>query len=189
MLKQLADGLRQLHEAHILHRDIKPANIFVRTRNPLDICLADFGISCFDAGLSAPPNKAFSLRYASLNQLEGYSRKADDWWSVGIVLHELLCGPHPFDSKSEEEIKKTLINSNIPRLPKRLDAKWQEVVDGLLDIDPNRRWGYEQVQAWCNGSATTPRQKAIDHQPQTQQIAGTPYFDPQGHTKQVVESK
>lgn len=41
----LAKGLLYLHDNNIIHRDIKSSNILVRSINPIECVIADFGIA------------------------------------------------------------------------------------------------------------------------------------------------
>ena len=156
ILAQLSEGLHQLHEREIVHRDIKPGNIFLRSADPVDLCLADFGIASFGGGKPLLGNKHFTLKYASPTQLgAGSVEFADDWWSVGMVMLELLSGRHCFEGMSRDEII-----VQIPRLkvvlPARLEKTWQVMLEGLLALRPDDRWGYEQVKRWLDRPATTP---------------------------------
>ena len=156
VLAQLSEGLHQLHEKEIVHRDIKPGNIFLRSADPVDLCLADFGIASFGGGKPLLGNKHFTLKYASPTQLgAGSVEFADDWWSVGMVMLELLSGRHCFEGMSRDEII-----VQIPRLkvvlPARLEKTWQVMLEGLLALRPDDRWGYEQVKRWLDRPATTP---------------------------------
>lgn len=42
--RELSSALRYVHELGIVHRDIKPENVLVRSLEPLDLVLADFGL-------------------------------------------------------------------------------------------------------------------------------------------------
>jgi serine/threonine protein kinase len=45
LLKQCVAGLRHLHAVGIIHRDLRAANVLVDTLDPLQVYLADFGVS------------------------------------------------------------------------------------------------------------------------------------------------
>ena len=45
ILRQLMEGVKYLHDSHIMHRDLKPANLLVSSHGVLKI--ADFGTSFF----------------------------------------------------------------------------------------------------------------------------------------------
>ena len=44
-LAQILQALLVIHSFSIMHRDLKPQNIFVRSVEPIELCLADFDVS------------------------------------------------------------------------------------------------------------------------------------------------
>ena len=42
---QIAQALTRVHAKGIIHRDVKSSNIFVKTIEPISLCLGDFGNS------------------------------------------------------------------------------------------------------------------------------------------------
>jgi serum/glucocorticoid-regulated kinase 2 len=69
-----------------------------------------------------------------------------DWWSVGIVIYQLLCGkaPHDFegmnDDGNEEKYKKKICNDKI-EFKGNYTADMKSLITGLLTIDPTKRLG------------------------------------------------
>jgi serine/threonine protein kinase len=87
-LQQGLDGLKYLHSRGIVHRDIKPENILVSSREPLSICLSDFGLAS-----NKYPLKTFcgSLKYCAPEVFSGHEyTSAVDIWSLGLVVLWLL---------------------------------------------------------------------------------------------------
>eukprot|EP00887_Chlorella_sp_A99_P003629 scaffold7.g3629.t1 len=67
--------------------------------------------------------------------------KAVDWWSVGVLLFEMLCGVPPFRAKGRNQLQK-LITAAKFKLPPYLSTEAHSLVKGLLQKDPTRRLGY-----------------------------------------------
>ena len=45
IIPQLVSGVKHIHSMGWSHRDIKPANVLVTSVNPIQVALADFGLS------------------------------------------------------------------------------------------------------------------------------------------------
>ncbi|KAM3374844.1 putative serine/threonine protein kinase IREH1 [Capsicum galapagoense] len=66
-----------------------------------------------------------------------------DWWSVGIILFELIVGVPPFNAEHPQKIFDNILNRKIPWpvVPEEMSAEAQDLIDGLLTEDPNMRLG------------------------------------------------
>ncbi|KAJ1971748.1 hypothetical protein H4R35_005081 [Dimargaris xerosporica] len=107
-IAEMVLAIAELHRLGYVHRDIKPQNILIDAKG--HIKLADFG-SCIrlDAnGLVTSKVPVGTCDYISpevLRAREGnkaYTQSCD-WWSLGIVIYEMLQGDPPFYSESIPE--------------------------------------------------------------------------------------
>mmetsp|Transcript_5702 Transcript_5702/g.7974 ORF Transcript_5702/g.7974 Transcript_5702/m.7974 type:complete len:872 (-) Transcript_5702:25-2640(-) len=65
-----------------------------------------------------------------------------DWWSVGVVLFELIVGVPPFDSTEPEEVFEQILKRDIPWDAVVMSAEAADLIDQLTQIDPTQRLGY-----------------------------------------------
>ena len=171
VLRELGEAVVHLHAQGILHRDLKPANILMRTLEPLDLVLTDFGIASLDGGGDLHlTNANRTASYSAPEALTGVVSAGSDWWSVGVMVLELLQGVHPFAGMSEQVINFQLVSKGI-QLPKDLDPDWSELLKGLLTRDHEQRWRWEQVEKWLGGARNQAthyegdRQETYTHKP------------------------
>jgi len=153
VLRELDEALRHVHQLGIEHRDLKPANVLVRSRNPLDLVLTDFGIA------SAMES---THRFTSTNRTVWYAppeamgsmggevyRTRWDYWSLGIIVVEMLTGAHPFANQSDQVATSRLLLRPTDELVEHVsDPQWQKLCRGLLRRDPKSRWDGDAVQRW-----------------------------------------
>ena len=150
VLRELAEALEDLHYVDILHRDIKPANILIRSLEPLDIVLSDFGISSVAELSLHQTSMSRTVGYSAPEALSGTISKASDWWSVGMVMLELMSGRRAFEGMSEAQVNLHLISRDVV-VPGSIPVNWQRIIKGLLTRDYVKRWGVEQVKGWIEG--------------------------------------
>ena len=157
LVRELADAIRCLHENGIVHCDIKPPNVLVRSLDPPDLVLTDFGISSLLA--SDASNKMTGLKGTPMYWApEAFSRmigRPCDWWGLGMIVLELLTGKHPFEGMTDSQIIRKLTIGNV-EVPAFLDLGWSLLVKGLLTKNDARRWGYDEVVRWLTGARGIP---------------------------------
>ncbi|KAL2463005.1 putative serine/threonine protein kinase IREH1 [Forsythia ovata] len=66
-----------------------------------------------------------------------------DWWSVGVILFELIVGIPPFNAEHPQKIFDNILNCKIPwpRVPEEMSPEAHDLIDQLLTEDPNERLG------------------------------------------------
>jgi serine/threonine protein kinase len=144
-LAQLAEGLGALHRAGKVHRDVKPSNILVTHEGR--VVLLDFGLV---AELEDAHERRVvgTVDYMAPEQALGTTPgAAADWYAVGAVLYEALCGRPPFVGPTMEVLMgKQRIDPMPPShhsasVPKYLD----ELSLALLAREPSWRPGEREI--------------------------------------------
>jgi len=155
VLRELTDAVAALHAENILHRDLKPANVLVRTIEPLNLVLTDFGISSvMDISLHVTSVNR-TAAYSAPEAMTGVVSKASDWWSVGVMVMELLQGAQPFAGLDERAVNFALVMRGIA-VPKAIPTEWQSLLKGLLTRDHAKRWNEVQIGQWLDGKTNIP---------------------------------
>ncbi len=139
-LHQLSEGLTYLHGEGRLHRDIKPSNVLVSDEGRvvlLDFSLVtELGSTAGSGEISGTP-----AYMAPLGEPGAPFTPADDWYSVGVMLFEVLTGTLPFTGRLFEVLQaKSSLDAPSPRalipsVPGHLD----QLCRGLLSREPARR--------------------------------------------------
>lgn len=149
---QLAAGLARLHGAGIVHRDLKLENVLVAETAPLRLVITDFGLSKAIEQSVVFASSSRTLAYAAPESLSGQVSPARDWWSLGMIVRELLTGRPPFLGMSETAVVDHLATRPIDN-DDLADPRLRLLCRGLLTRDPRRRWGADEVTAWRGGTS------------------------------------
>jgi serine/threonine protein kinase len=158
ILRQLVEGLAALHRAGIQHRDLKPSNILIESETPLEVVLTDFGSSAL-ATMTLLTQVRTTLAYAAPETLTGMYSRASDYWSLGIVLIEILTGQNPLQWSGSSKIASyQIVQGKVP-IPDTLPVNWQRLLKGLLERDHYKRWDEARILGWLveNRNSAEPK--------------------------------
>ena len=159
VLQEIASALQALHAENVTHRDLKPGNVFVRSTEPLDLVLGDFGFAR-DLQISAElMSIAGTFHYTAPEVMNvGEVSPAADWWSLGVIVFELLTGHTPFvDESGRRETNHHQVRADVVRgdysLAEVTDERWLLLLRGLLNRSRRHRWAETQVLEWLAGAS------------------------------------
>ncbi|KAA8583603.1 hypothetical protein FQN60_014811, partial [Etheostoma spectabile] len=64
--------------------------------------------------------------------------RAVDWWGLGVVTYEMMCGRLPFYNQDHEKLFELILMEDI-KFPRTLSSDAKSLLSGLLIKDPNKR--------------------------------------------------
>uniref|UniRef100_A0A8C2XPA5 non-specific serine/threonine protein kinase n=1 Tax=Cyclopterus lumpus TaxID=8103 RepID=A0A8C2XPA5_CYCLU len=137
---EIVSALDYLHSAKIVYRDLKLENLMLDKDGHVKI--TDFGL-CKEGITDAATMKTFcgTPEYLAPEVLEDndYGR-AVDWWGLGVVTYEMMCGRLPFYNQDHEKLFELILMEDI-KFPRTLSSDAKSLLSGLLIKDPNKRLG------------------------------------------------
>lgn len=191
VFSQLLSALGVLHRCDqqdrcIVHGDIKPSNVLIdRYRTGWVFALSDFETAIhLQPGQRAAPCGRCSTAYAAPEVLAGAIGVAADYWSLGMVMLELIAGRPVFEGRDEGQIRRLLATVWQPDLQGIEQSEWRALLAGLLERNPATRWQQREGLRWLEGdpaiisAGLTLAGESAAAQPLT--VAGTRVFSARG---------
>merc|ERR1712096_197602 len=136
---QTGAGFAHIHDSNIIHRDLKPENILLDSQGYSK--LTDFGF----AKIVPPGQRTYTLcgtpEYIApevlLNKGHG---KPVDWWTLGILIYEMIVGQPPFCDEEPMGIYQKILAGKV-YFPKYFDKHAKALVKKLVTADLSKRYG------------------------------------------------
>lgn len=134
-IAEISQAIYHLHTvAGVVYRDLKPENVLLNAQG--HVVLTDFGLSSMDevchSILGTP-------QFTAPEVLKGdeYSYPAD-WWSMGIMMFDLLTGETPFTGNNKKTIFDKILKKNL-QIPNYLSEDAKDLLRKLINKNPNKR--------------------------------------------------
>ena len=155
---QIAEGLAAAHDKGIVHRDLKPENVLMT--KPGQVKIADFGLARLadDGGgkegsqmITAERDRTATgtvmgtVAYMSPEQARG--ERVDfrsDQFALGIIVHELATGRHPFRRATSPETLTAILREDPPSMSapgSAVPAPLGRIVARCLEKNEDGRYG------------------------------------------------
>ncbi|KAI6218583.1 Aurora kinase [Aphelenchoides besseyi] len=138
---QVADALDYCHQKNVLHRDIKPENILIDMNG--DLKIADFGWSVHSA--SNRKTLCGTMDYLPPEMVTNKPHGVQvDYWTVGVLCYELLCGKPPFECNNNKDTYKRIAKAEFT-VPEHISDDACDLIERLLVVNPTDRLNLKDV--------------------------------------------
>ncbi|GFU12508.1 hypothetical protein NPIL_455051 [Nephila pilipes] len=145
---QICLALQYIHFQNILHRDLKSQNIFLTRYNLIKV--GDFGIARMLKNPEELAKTAIGTPYylsPEIYQRKPYNYKSDIW-ALGCILFEMATLEHAFKADDFLHLVYLILRGKRKELPRNCSAVIQNLVNDLLDSDPEKRPSTEEILAY-----------------------------------------
>merc|ERR1712176_1137562 len=131
------EGFSHLHERRIIYRDLKPENLLLNDLGHVKV--TDMGLAKFVIGKTYTTCGTPDYFAPELISSSGHTN-AVDWWTLGILLFELMSGHPPFESAYPMQIyAKVMKGINKVPFPVKCQGTVGELIKALLKFEPSER--------------------------------------------------
>ena len=141
-IAEIVLALGFLHKNNFLYRDLKPENILLDKNG--HVKLTDFGLS--KVLLEKTNDRAYTIcgtpQYLApeIVKCKGYD-KTVDWWSLGVLMYEMLSGRLPLKIPKGKPLDYSYYKQKID-MPNNFTEDAKQILSELLSVEPKKRLGY-----------------------------------------------
>ncbi|CCW62323.1 unnamed protein product [Phytomonas sp. EM1] len=134
-MAELVLAIEHIHRHDVAHRDIKPENILLDAEGHLR--LNDFGLAHGNFSKYARRSFVGSAEYVAPELVRCEKQTlALDWWSLGVLLYEMLHGCTPFRAKNNNEVYENILNKELDLSDQRIfTPEAASLIQNLLTRD------------------------------------------------------
>eukprot|EP00520_Triparma_pacifica_P018438 CAMPEP_0118652076 /NCGR_PEP_ID=MMETSP0785-20121206/11123_1 /TAXON_ID=91992 /ORGANISM="Bolidomonas pacifica, Strain CCMP 1866" /LENGTH=334 /DNA_ID=CAMNT_0006544565 /DNA_START=71 /DNA_END=1071 /DNA_ORIENTATION=- len=134
---ELILALKYLHELKVCYRDLKPENVLLEEDGHIKLC--DFGLAKIIA------DRTWTLcgtaEYLAPEMIENVGHGLSvDWWSLGVLVYEMLSGHPPFYGDTPYDTYKQVVEAKV-KFERSFPPSAAKFVKQLLTKDRRKRLG------------------------------------------------
>ncbi|HEX5000075.1 MAG TPA: serine/threonine-protein kinase [Terriglobia bacterium] len=142
LIRQVSEGLREVHAQRIIHRDLKPENIMIDAAGNARIM--DFGIARQAGSQKLTIGVAGTPSYMAPEQMEGGAPdERSDIYALGLIAYEMLTGRAAFAGSTPVAVAAQQMRA-APPAPRTIDPaippELEAVVMRCIATHPSRRF-------------------------------------------------
>ena len=134
---QIVFAFEYLHSKNIVYRNLKPENILINKNGYIKIADFQFAKVVTDRTYTMCGTPGYLAPEIILNRGHGLSV---DWWTLGVLLYEMICGVDPFADDDPMKVYENILERNI-QFSSHFDDKSKSLIKHLLEPDLSRRYG------------------------------------------------
>ena len=133
-------ALQHLHQHNIIFKDLRPEKILLDEDGHIALC--DFGQS--EAGLKPQQETLDELNEYIAPELlvdQPSYTKTVDFWSLGVLMFEMICGRSLFYAEDNEQMRRNITHGKVSFPESIGDVEVKDFMEGLLNRNPLYRLG------------------------------------------------
>ncbi|RFU83404.1 serine/threonine protein kinase [Streptomyces triticagri] len=168
VLRQVCEGLSELHAAGWVHSDLKPSNVLLMADGSARI--ADFnmageleGAYAYTPACSTPDYAPPELHWSEVDERGVRIRPTADVWAFGVLAHLVLTGSHPLPGATATARRDAAMRyargTEDLRLSPRLPGAWREIVADCLTRTHEERSAHGPATLPARMATTGPRRR------------------------------
>ncbi|KAI9487855.1 MAG: camp-dependent protein kinase 2 [Benjaminiella poitrasii] len=130
-------AIEYLHSKNVIYRDLKPENLLLDNQGHIKI--TDFGFAKHVPDITWTLCGTPDYLAPEIIQSKGYGQ-AVDWWSLGVLVFEMLAGYPPFYDDDHLKLYEKILAGRI-KFPQYFIPNSKDLLKHLLTADLTKRYG------------------------------------------------
>merc|ERR1712232_1047133 len=133
----VVNAFEHLHGHHVIYRDLKPENLLLNKHGHLR--LTDMGLAKRVIGMTFTTCGTPDYFAPEIIASSGHNY-AVDWWTLGILIFELMCGAPPFEADDPmATYKKIWKGIEYISFPSTCEGPVEDLIKALCKQEPSHR--------------------------------------------------